>query len=194
MGANEQPVNEALAAGRLLVATPVINDPNFERTVVLLLQYDDTEGALGLVINRPTAASVANVLPEWSGLVSAPPVVFAGGPVSIESALALAGASEAAGEPPGWTPVVHDIGTIDLNLPVEELSPHLTTARIYSGYAGWAPGQLEGEISVGAWFVVDAVAGDALTPEPDDLWSQVLRRQPGNRSWLANYPLDPSFN
>ncbi len=176
------------------MATPVINDPNFERTVVLLLQYDDTDGALGLVINRPTTASVAKVLPEWSGLVNSPPVVFAGGPVSVESALALGGGSGIDEPPPGWTPVVHDIGTIDLNQPVEEITPHVTTARIYSGYAGWAPGQLEGEIGVGAWFVVDAVVGDALTSEPDELWERVLRRQPGSRSWLANYPLDPSLN
>lgn len=191
---NESPPDESLAVGRLLVATPVINDPNFERTVVLMLQYDDTDGALGLVINRPTAASVANVLPEWSELVGPPTVVFAGGPVSVESALALGGASGAASEPPGWTPVVHDIGTIDLNRSVEELAPHLSTARIYSGFAGWAPGQLEDEIGVGAWFVVDALVDDALTSEPDELWPKVMRRQPGTRSWLANYPLNPAFN
>jgi len=183
----------ASTTGRLLVATPVINDPNFDRTVVLMLQHDETDGAVGIVINRPTETEVVDVLPEWGGLVGAPTVVFAGGPVSVESAIALGGTAGAT-SPPGWTRVVHDIGTVDLELPFDQVGPHVSAARLYAGYAGWGPGQLEGEIEVGAWFVVDALPGDALTDAPHELWSAVLRRQPDNRSWFANYPVDPSFN
>lgn len=178
--------------GKLLVATPVIGDGAFERSVVLLLEHSP-DGAFGLVLNQPTELDLLDPLPQWYSLAAHPSVVFVGGPVEQERAIALARADGAIGVE-GWSPILGGIGTLDLTLGPEDIGPGLEEIRVFAGYAGWQAGQLEGEIGVGAWFVVDPVAGDLLSDEPDGLWSRVLRRQPGTTAWFAAYPPDPSVN
>jgi putative transcriptional regulator len=187
-------MSESSLKGRLLVATPVIGDPNFERTVVLLLEHND-EGALGLVLNRPTAVSVFEPLPEWDGLAASPPVVFVGGPVEQGAAIGLASvAGEDLDSADGFSPVMGSIGTLDLSRDPHDLGPDIDKVRIFAGYAGWGPEQLEGELGADAWLVLDAVPDDVLSADPDDLWAAVLRRQGGDLQLLSYCPPDPSVN
>ena len=178
--------------GKLLVATPVIGDGTFERSVVLLLEHSD-EGAFGLVLNQPTSLDLLDPLPQWYALAAHPSVVFVGGPVEQERAIALARADGAVAID-GWSPVLGRIGTLDLTLAPDEVGPGLEEIRVFAGYAGWQAGQLEGEIGVEAWFVVDPWPEDLLSDEPEELWSRVLRRQRGAMAMYAGYPADPSVN
>lgn len=178
--------------GRLLVATPILLDPNFERTVVLLLEHRSEDGALGIVLNRPSETSVGEPLPAWEALAAPPAVLFVGGPVSPGSAIALGrGAADAA---EGWEPVLGPVGTVDLDRDPALVRTTLDEVRVFAGYAGWAPGQLEGEIAGGSWFVVDAEPDDAFSADPGDLWPSVLRRQGGRLAMFAHCPPDPSVN
>ncbi|MBO8196473.1 YqgE/AlgH family protein [Streptomyces oryzae] len=319
--------------GRLLVATPVLADPNFDRAVVLLLDHDE-EGSLGVVLNRPTPVDVSDILEPWAALTGEPGVVFQGGPVSLDAALGVAvvpsgrgdrtdggparaeepaarperdrtgtrpaeshgagtgeaeraagpervtgreragaeteaaraadaaeadtgpengtgagtgtdadmsagpdmdsgagadtGTSTGAGTgggaetgggadtgvgtgsgagtdtdtdtvldtdgPLGWRRVHGAIGLVDLEAPPELLAAELGSLRIFAGYAGWGPGQLEKELSEGAWYVVESEPGDVSSPAPERLWRSVLRRQRSELALVATYPDDPSLN
>ncbi|MER6998497.1 YqgE/AlgH family protein [Streptomyces sp. NPDC000410] len=178
--------------GRLLVATPALADPNFDRAVVLLLDHDD-EGSLGVVLNRPTPVGVGDILEPWASLAGEPGVVFQGGPVSLDSALGLAVIPGDEG-PLGWRRVYGAIGLVDLEAPPELLASALGSLRIFAGYAGWGPGQLEDELSDGAWYVVESEPGDVSSPRPEGLWRSVLRRQRSELAMVATYPDDPSLN
>ncbi|MBP0458590.1 YqgE/AlgH family protein [Streptomyces montanisoli] len=178
--------------GRLLVATPALADPNFDRAVVLLLDHDG-EGSLGVVLNRPTPVDVADILQPWAEHTGEPGVVFQGGPVSLDSALALAVIPGEEG-PVGWRRVYGAIGLVDLETPPELLARALGSLRIFAGYAGWGPGQLERELKKGAWYVVESEPGDVSSPRPEALWRAVLRRQRGELAMVATYPDDPSLN
>ncbi len=177
--------------GRLLVAGPTLRDPNFFRTVVLMLEHD-AEGALGLVLNRPTDYPIASALPPWAGAVSEPDVVFVGGPVASETALAIGRLRSGAPDAPGWLRLFDTVGVIDLE--ATPLLADIVDVRIFAGYAGWGAGQLEGELTEDAWLVLDASATDTSTAMPEQLWSAVLRRQPGPLSFLAAYPDEPAWN
>jgi putative transcriptional regulator len=184
-------------AGDLLVATAALLDPNFEHAVVLVLDADEN-GALGVVLNRPSTVPVREVLPDWTDVAGEPDVLFQGGPVSTDSALAVA-ASTTYGvdpdvEPVGFRRLYADVGIVDLDTPTEIVAPALTGLRIFAGYAGWGAGQLEAEIAEGSWYVVPAETADLLTGEAERLWRQVLRRQPGELAFVATCPADPSQN
>ncbi|AUA13439.1 YqgE/AlgH family protein [Streptomyces malaysiensis subsp. malaysiensis] len=187
--------------GRLLVATPALADPNFDRAVVLLLDHDE-EGSLGVVLNRPTPVGVGDILESWAELAGEPGVVFQGGPVSLDSALGVAvvpgesGRSSARSEdgPLGWRRVHGAIGLVDLEAPPELLAAAVGSLRIFAGYAGWGPGQLEDELAEGAWYVVESEPGDVSSPAPERLWRAVLRRQRSELAMVATYPDDPSLN
>src|SRR4051794_18149659 len=166
------------AAGRLLVATPGLVDPNFSRTVVLLLAHSD-EGALGVVLNRPGGLSVAEVLPPWAPLAALPDQVFVGGPVSPDTALCLGATSD------GWR-------TVDVD--EDPTTTDLTCIRLFAAYAGWSREQLDAEIDAGGWYVVNALPGDPFTSSPQDLWRRVLRRQGGRMALASTSPDDPTQN
>lgn len=187
MSDNEQPLK-----GRLLVATPNLGDPNFERTVILLLEHGE-EGALGLVLNRPSQLDLAEPLPEWARAAAHPSVVFIGGPVAPSAAVCLARLSRH-GSTDGWRQLLGSVGTLDLDSDPDEAIARLDEIRVFAGYAGWGPGQLESEIEAGGWFVVDAEGADALSPAPEGLWAAVLRRQRGTLALFAAYPTDPTLN
>ncbi|GII75086.1 UPF0301 protein [Sphaerisporangium rufum] len=190
---------EAIYVGGLLVATPLLDDPNFRRGVVLILEHDEDGGTLGVMLNRPSEVTVTQVLPSWDALVTGPPVLFEGGPVQTDSALALA-AVPSGQEPLGWrrlhaaAAAVSRLGTVDLDAPPEILAGEITQMRIFAGYAGWAAGQLEAEIREGSWYVVEAEPGDTFDSRPDALWRSVLRRQPGELAFVATCPDDPKLN
>ncbi len=191
--------------GRLLVASPSLRDPNFERTVVLVVEHGD-EGAVGVVLNRPSESAVSEILPAWEHLAAQPAVVFLGGPVAQNGVICLArsgpGASPGAGA--AWRPLFGGLGSVDLDTDPDDLGPSgpqsgvsgpaIDGIRVFAGHGGWGPGQLEGEVEVGAWFALDALADDAVASAPEDLWPMVLRRQGGALARLANFPDDPSAN
>jgi putative transcriptional regulator len=178
--------------GRLLVAVPGMYDANFDRTVVLVLEHGE-DGAVGVVLNRPSDAEVSAAVPGWGAVAAPPAVVFVGGPVVPQGALALGEVSDP-DVAEGWTAVLGSVGLVDLGRAVESAPPGVERARLFAGHAGWGPGQLEGEISAGGWFVVDAEPGDAFAPRPAELWRVVLARQRGRLAWFANCPPDPSSN
>jgi len=177
----------------LLVATPRLLDPNFADTVVLLLDVDD-EGALGVVLNRPTPVAVSEVLAGWGEVVAEPEVLFRGGPVSTEGALAVGWLRDLDDVPVGFREVVDGLGVVDLDTPVELVDGSLSGMRIFAGYAGWGIAQLDGEIAEGSWYVVPALAPDVFRDHPADLWREVMRRQPGELAWHSTRPADPHLN
>jgi putative transcriptional regulator len=169
--------------GKLLVASPLIIEPIFFRTVVLLLDHNE-EGAFGVVLNRPSDEAVADHLPEWAGATADPGVIHLGGPVdpAVGTALGAGGRGQ-----PGPIP---GISILDLENPPDE-STH--GVRIYAGYSGWGSGQLENELAEGAWYLVDAAPDDPFA-DPADQWASVLRRQSGRLAMVANFPEDASLN
>lgn len=177
--------------GRLLVATPAIESGPFLRSVVFVLDHDD-DGALGVIVNRPLESEVDDVLPEWAGLVNAPDCLFDGGPVSVDSALALGVIADVV-PPIGWRQMAGRVGLVDLEGPLPGAG-ELAGLRVFAGYAGWAPGQLEAELEEGAWLVVEAFDSDLTSPQPETLWRDVLRRQKGDARFLTTFPPDPSAN
>lgn len=185
-----------LRAGQLLVATPRLLDPNFERSVVLLLDHDES-GSLGVVLNRPSPVPVGEILQGWQDLVAEPGVLFHGGPVGTDSALAVAAipvGQDPAEDPVGFRRLFDDTGIVDLDTPTELLSAAISRLRIFAGYAGWGNGQLVSEVEEGSWYVVPLERGDVFGSDSDGLWARVLRRQPGELAWVSTRPVDPTQN
>ncbi|NYD42723.1 YqgE/AlgH family protein [Nocardioides panaciterrulae] len=180
-------------AGVLLVATPALLDPNFAHTVILLLDADE-DGALGVVLNRPSPVLVSDVLEGWGEVVAEPEVLFHGGPVSTEGALAVGVLSAPDDVPVGFREVAGHLGLVDLDTPVELIDGSLAGVRIFAGYAGWGASQLASEIEEGSWYVVPSVPGDVFRTDAGDLWRAVLRRQPGELAWHSTRPVDPDLN
>jgi putative transcriptional regulator len=175
----------------LLVAAPPLVDPNFDRTVVLMLEHGDS-GALGIVLNRPSDTTLPDVFPEWQELVSPPAVAFAGGPVATDAVIALARRRTTAVD--GFTEILDDLGTINLADDPLEIGASLRSLRVFAGYAGWAPYQLEAEMAQGAWFDVALQPDDPFSAAPERLWRDVLRRQRGRLSVFSTFPEDASVN
>jgi putative transcriptional regulator len=168
----------------LLVAAPTLVDPNFRRTVVLLAEHND-EGAMGLVLNRPTDTPVSDALPDLASLAGDGQPVYLGGPVALESVLAVAELED----PEDASELL--FGSVGF---VQQPDVPARRGRVFVGYAGWTAGQLEAELEEEAWFVVPAEPDDLFDDEPDELWSTVLRRQGGAYAVLALMPPDPSMN
>jgi putative transcriptional regulator len=185
--------DETPQPGMLLVATPQLVDPNFADTVVLLLDVDE-DGALGVVLNRPSPVSVSEVLEGWSDVVAQPEVLFQGGPVSTQGALAVGWLRDASDVPVGFREVSGELGVVDLDTPVELIDGSLYGMRIFAGYAGWGAQQLDGEIEEGSWYVVPGTPDDVFREDPARLWRDVLRRQPGDLAWHSTRPVDPDLN
>jgi putative transcriptional regulator len=170
-------------SGYLLVASPLMLDPNFTRTVVLILQHDD-DGALGVVLNRPSDSPVSDHLPRWSKGSVEPATVFVGGPVSPEIGIGLAWRTGS-----GHGPLA-GIEVFDLSAEDEEHE----AVRVFAGYAGWGAGQLEAELEEPAWLVVPATPAEVFTARPDLLWGRVMRRIDPELGVVATLPPDPSLN
>jgi putative transcriptional regulator len=180
----------ASTAGRLLIATPTLLDPNFHRSVLFMVEHSE-EGALGLVLNRPTAAPVSDHVADWADMAAPPALVFVGGPVANEVAVGLA---QDPGTPPdSWVEALPGIGLIDLTEPPAAYGG-VGRARVFSGYAGWESTQLDFELATGSWVLLTADADTVFTSDPADLWRRVLARDPGLLRMYASYPTDPRLN
>jgi putative transcriptional regulator len=176
--------------GKLLVATPALFDPNFRRTVVLVGEHGE-EGAMGLVLNRPTELAVSEAVPPLAGVAGSNARVHMGGPVQPEAVLVLA---EFLDPESAGSLVVGDVGFASGEDDLEGLETLVRRARVFAGYSGWGPGQLEAELEEESW-LVEPVEGADLFPGPgDDLFGTVLRRKGGTYRMLALMPEDPSVN
>ncbi len=180
-------------AGRLLVATPLLGDPHFSRTVVYLLEHDGG-GTVGVVLNRPSHTPVGQVLPDWHDAVSGPAVVFGGGPVQPDGALCLGQLAEDAVGDGSYKEVVDGVSTVDLDGDVAVIAPHARRLRVFAGHAGWMSGQLDDELAEGAWWVLPGSPADLFSESPKTMWQQVLRRQAPPLSLLSTFPADVSLN
>lgn len=187
-------IHRGSLTGAVLVATPELSD-FFDHAVVLVLHHDD-DGAQGVVLNKPMDAQVDAVLPQWHAHVTAPPQLYQGGPVGLDSAIGLVRMPE--GRPAesmvGVNVLSEGVGLVDLDAPVEVVMPQVNAMRVYVGYAGWTAGQLVGEIDEGAWQVVDADPDDPFWPDTSQMWRAVLARQRNPVSWLTTYTAHPDHN
>jgi len=179
-------------AGRLLVATPLLTDPNFNRTVIFVCFHDEN-GAFGIVLNRPVEARAADLAPAWEELISPPGVLHAGGPVERSAFLGVGRMELAEDDPQWWTEITQGVGLVNLAGDPEE-AEDLEALRIFHGYAGWGAGQLDVEIGEQSWFVVDAEPLDPFVEDPARLWNTVLRRQRGSLAMYGWYPEEARWN
>lgn len=175
--------------GQLLIAGPTLLDPNFQRTVVLIVEHSP-EGSLGLVLNRPSEAVVGDVAPELENLLEPDSHVFVGGPVQPSGLIVLAQFEE-----PDASALISfgDVGILRTDGSLDA-PPLLLESRSFAGHSGWGPGQLDHELERGDWIVEPATARDAFCSEPAQLWSGVLARKGGSYALVARMPLDPSVN
>src|SRR5215210_347544 len=191
------------APGDVLVASILLADGVFNRTVVLVLDCDE-DGALGVILNEISQTRLDAVLPDWVSVVSKPQLLFHGGPVSPNGAICLASVASADEEPPGWRrlfesahsggPGRFTVGLLHLDTPIEIVSGAYRDLRIFAGYSGWAAGQLQAEIAEGMWHVLPADYTDIFGAEPLDLWRRVLRRQQSALALFSTWLEDPDLN
>ncbi len=176
--------------GQLLVAGPALLDPNFWRTVVLVVEHND-EGALGLVLNRPSETNVGDAVPELAAVVEGDEQLFIGGPVQPSAVIVLAQF-----EDPTDAALLafEDVGVLGTGPASEELATGIRAGRAFLGHAGWGPGQLDGELERGDWILEPARLGDAFSTRARGLWSEVLTRKGGSYALVARMPSDPSMN
>jgi putative transcriptional regulator len=184
-----------LEPGSALVAAPGLQDPNFRRTVVLIIDHRRS-GTLGVVLNRPSDVAVRDVLPLWGPHATVPRSLYVGGPVQRRAALCVAAlpAGVDAEGTEGMIKVRGSLALVDLDADPDLMAPRLRGLRVFAGYAGWGGGQLAAEISRGDWLVVPALPDDVLAPPDTDLWGRILRRQGMPLALLASYPTDPALN
>lgn len=175
--------------GRLLIAGASLFDPNFRRTIVLIGHHDEN-GAVGVVLNRATEVTVEEAVPPLAPLVEPGERLFAGGPVQPEAAVVLAEF-----EDPGKAGVLafDSVGFLPEEVDAEDVGS-LRRARVFSGYAGWGPGQLEAELEEDSWIVAPAGAEDVFAADPERLWDRVVGRMGPEYRLLRLLPLDPSEN
>jgi putative transcriptional regulator len=177
-------------AGQLLLASPTLQDPNFMRSVVLVSLHSE-EGAMGLVLNRPSAVMVSEAVPQLEQAVSDAERVYVGGPVQPTSVVFLAEFLDPA---PAGLLVLGRIGFPAPDAAVEELIESIGRGRVFAGYTGWGEGQLDAEVEQGDWIAHAALPEDVFTDVPEELWSAVLTRKGGSYALIARMPPDPSVN
>ena len=181
---------EDSARGQLMIAGPALLDPNFWRTVVLVVEHSE-DGALGLVLNRPSETTAGEAVPELEELVDPEDQLFIGGPVQPSAVIVLCQFEDATD---AALMSFDDIGVLGTGSSPEELAAGVRTARAFVGHAGWGPGQLDAEIEREDWILEPALREDAFSSAPRDLWSEVLIRKGGSYALVARMPPNPSVN
>jgi putative transcriptional regulator len=175
--------------GKLLVASPTLVDPNFARTVVFITEHND-EGAMGIVLDRPSDTAVEAVVPQLAEIAGGEPV-YVGGPVQPEAIVLLAEFSDT--EAAAWI-VVADVGLASADVDLDELAAAVRRGRVYAGYSGWGPGQLEAEMEIDSWIVEPPLPKELFPDDPATLWRDVLARKGGQYTLISRMPEDPSQN
>lgn len=182
-------------AGSLLIAAPDMPDPNFTRAIVYLIEHDHT-GSLGVVITRHSETEVASILPAWADVCASPAVFHIGGPVKPDTGIALAVLSAGAdgSYDVGLQQIEGRVHVVDLDSDPAQLRDRCDGMRVFVGYTGWAPGQLQGELDRGDWYVAPSLPTDLLAPAHVDVWGEVLRRQDMPLPLYATYTGDGELN
>ena len=175
--------------GSLLLAGAGLLDPNFRRAVVLVGEHGD-DGALGVVLNRPSEVPVGEAVPPLEELVPPGEAIFVGGPVQPRAPVVLA---ELSSPDAADLIVVDSIGFLTGDVDAD-VAGSVLRARVFAGYAGWGPGQLEAEIEEGSWVLEPARPEDVFTPDPEGLWTRVLRRKGREFDVLSLMPFDAKMN
>lgn len=175
--------------GQLLISSGGLYDPNFRHTVVLVGEHN-ADGALGVVLNRAMDVTVEESLPPLGALVPPNELLFQGGPVQPQSPVLLAEFVD-----PGLADllVFGSVGFLTGNVSAD-IRPGILRARVYAGYSGWGPGQLEAEMEANSWIIDPAREEDVFTTSPDLLWSRVLQRKGPEYRRLSRMPYDPRMN
>jgi putative transcriptional regulator len=181
---------EESLSGQLLLASPTLVDPNFRRAVVLIGAHSE-EGAMGVVLNRPSEVTVGEAVPQLEPAVDEQETVYVGGPVQPNSIVFLA---EFLDPEPAGLLVLGRIGFPTPEADIGELADATARRRVFAGYAGWSSGQLDAELDNGDWIPHPAQPDDVFTEDPEELWSRVLARKGGAYVLIARMPLDPSVN
>lgn len=191
----DAPEGAVVRPGSLLVSAVDLTEPAFRRTVVYIIEHNDS-GTLGVVLNRPSDAAVVNVLARWADLAAKPKALFVGGPVKRDAALCLATVRVGVDVDTvaGLRRVDGRVAMVDLDSEPADLQPFVEGIRVFAGYSGWTFGQLDGELARNDWIVTSALASDLLSPTRRDLWATVLRRQPMPLALLATHPIDIDRN
>jgi putative transcriptional regulator len=176
--------------GQLLVAAPALQDPNFFRTVVLVVEHNE-EGAMGIVLNREADADLDEAVPDLLDVPGIEERLHVGGPVQPQTVILVAEFTDPEAETPF---VVGSVGVVGAETDLEDLPATIIRGRAFAGYSGWGPGQLEAEVEEDAWFTVQPIPEDLLAEDADELWSTVLERKGGWHRIVARMPPDPSLN
>lgn len=179
--------------GNLLLASPTLTDPNFFRSVVLITEHTE-DGAMGLILNRPSETAVSDAVPELAWLADDPDdeAVFVGGPVTPNGVMVLAEFSEPS---QAAVAVLGNVGFVPAEVEDRDgYADGLLRSRVFAGHSGWGAGQLEDEMQEESWIVGSARPDDVFATDPEDLWSAVLRRMGRRYALLATMPPDPSLN
>lgn len=176
--------------GKLLIASPALVDPNFARSVVLIAEHTQ-DGAMGLLLNRPSDAEVAVAVGELGAIVAPGDLVYEGGPVQPNAVMVLAEFNDPTA---AAAIVIGDVGFLPSRGDPEALADGLRRTRVFAGHSGWSQGQLDSELGEGSWLVVEARIDDVFAPDPDELWGEALERKGGPYALLARMPEDPSVN
>jgi len=172
------------------VAAPSLQDPNFFRTVVLIVEHNE-EGAMGIVLNREADTGLDEAVPDLVDIPGIEDTMHVGGPVQPQTVILVAEFTD----PEADTPlVVGSVGVVGAETDLDELPAAIIRGRAFAGYAGWGPGQLEGEIEEEAWITQPAKADDVFFGDPDRLWAAVLDRMGDQYRLLARMPDDPRLN
>jgi putative transcriptional regulator len=181
-------LSELCLKGSLLISSPALHDPNFRRTVVLIAHHD-SDGAMGLVLTRPSDVPATEAVPSLEGFPGAEGPVYVGGPVQPEAFMVLA---DFADPDEAAVPIIDGVGFMSAEAEPDELS--IRRLRLFAGYAGWGAGQLEAELAEPSWIVIPAIADDPFADDPDELWRDVLKRGDGKYSLMERMPYDPGVN
>lgn len=182
-----------LGKGIFLIAAPGLRDPNFRQTVVLLCEHS-TEGALGVVVNRPTGMMLAEALPQVPVLEGQSHRLFSGGPVQPNQILILYRLPQEATESHHVFDGVYLGGDLGMLERVLTAASSANAFRAYVGYSGWGPGQLEDEMKTGSWITVPADPSFVFEKQPERIWPDLLRSLGGPFEVYAEMPAEPSLN
>jgi putative transcriptional regulator len=170
--------SDDLAVGKVLVAARDLPDPVFAKSVILLVHYDKT-GGLGLMVNHRTRLPISQALSQLKDAAGHSDPVFAGGPVEMNTVFALL---RAPAKPDGAVTVLEHtyfISTKTTLAKALQKSSNSSDLRIYLGYCGWAPQQLETEVSEGRWYIFDGSEALAFDAKPETLWTRLIAKTEG---------------
>jgi putative transcriptional regulator len=162
-----------LSSGDLVVASEKLGDPNFAESVVLILEHDEDKGTVGVIINRRSELPLSRVFPDIKGASADP--VYVGGPVSLTAVQALLRSPEKSDDVRQVSGDIYATGSKEIIEKSVRSRIASSKFRLYVGYAGWAPGQLEMEIKIGAWIVLSNRSKLSFDEDPDSLWSRLNR-------------------